>query len=204
MAIFKIFFSRPKIIKDFNHHPEFDIQLISGSLKAGDRFCLYETHHDFWFTVLEVKKGTVLTIVVDRSISYFNWHKGTIVDTENSEAGRKFGYRTRDAQRLYHPSVLNEKATEDSSTKEAFTDDSQEFQEAYEKALKQNEQFESQLYEAHMERKKLRIFEQTISEAYAAFSIRNYKLVVQLLEPFENELTDAQHAKLDYARRKNI
>ncbi|MFH2047409.1 MAG: hypothetical protein ABIK92_19955 [Pseudomonadota bacterium] len=204
MAIFKILFSRPKIIKDFDHHPEFDIQLVSGSLKAGDKFCLFETHHDFWFTVLEVRKGPVSTIVVDQSISSINWHQGTIVDTENPEAGRKFGYRTRDAQRLYHPSVLNDKAKKNSSTNQVFTDDSQEFQEAYEKALNRNKQFKSKLFEIHMERKKLRNFEQTISEAYAAFSMRNYKLVVQLLEPFENELTDAQHAKLDYARRKNL
>ena len=41
------------------------------------------------------------------------------------------------------------------------------------------------------------------SEANVEFSAHNYSRVVQLLEPFENELTDAQHAKLAYARRQN-
>jgi len=107
MAVFKIIASRPQTIKDFDHHPEIDVEIISGDLKVDDSFVLYETRHPFEVIIRKIEKGELITLSISCSVSYEGWHVGTIVDTENPEAGQKYGYRTRDAKELYHPDVLN-------------------------------------------------------------------------------------------------
>lgn len=105
MAVVKIIASRPQKIKDFEHHPEFDVEIISGDLSVGDRFVLWETRHPFEAIVRKILKGDVVTLSVSCSVSYEGWRVGTIVDSNDPEAGRKYGYRTRDAKHLYHPDV---------------------------------------------------------------------------------------------------
>jgi hypothetical protein len=153
MAIFRILFSRPQIIKDFEHHPEFDVQILSGSLEVEDKFCLYETHHQCWFTILEIKRGPVSTLVVDKPIRYFNWHQGTIVDTENPEAGYEYGYKQRDAQYLYHPDVLKGLNSQEKSIPQVSDNETQDFREAYNQALIRNERFKSELIQARKKKK---------------------------------------------------
>ena len=107
MAVFKIITSRPIEKKDFDHKPQLDVQLLSGKLNVGDDFVLYETHHPFDVIIRKIEdKGDYLTLHINCAVSYEGWHVGTIVDTNNSEAGQKYGYRTRDAEMLYHPDVL--------------------------------------------------------------------------------------------------
>ncbi len=109
MAIFKIIASRPIKKKDFDHHPEFDVEMLSGDLKVDERFTLFETHHPFEVIIRNLEnKGDFLTLSISCPIRYEGWHVGTIVDTENPEAGCKYGYRTKDAKKLYHPDVLKE------------------------------------------------------------------------------------------------
>ena len=94
MAIFRIIASRPPQIKDFSDHPEFDIELISGKLKEGDRFQLFETHHPCNYTILNIKeKDNHHTLVVKESISWENKWADAVVDTENNEVSRRYGYR---------------------------------------------------------------------------------------------------------------
>jgi len=50
-------------------------------------------------------KGDFITLHVSYAVRYEGWHVGTIVDTDNPEVGRKYGYRTKDAENLYHPDV---------------------------------------------------------------------------------------------------
>ncbi len=107
MAVFKIIASRPIKKKDYEHHPELDVEMISGELKVDDRFIIYETHHPFEIIIRKLeKKGAVLTLSISCPVRYEGWHVGTIVDTDHPESGRKFGYRTKDAKRLYHSDVL--------------------------------------------------------------------------------------------------
>ncbi len=107
MAVFKIIASRPIEKKDFDHKPQLDIQILSGNLNVNDEFVLYETHHPFSVIIRKIEnKGDFITLHISCAVRYEGWHVGTVVDTENPEAGRKYGYRTRDAERLYHPDVL--------------------------------------------------------------------------------------------------
>jgi hypothetical protein len=106
MAVFRIIASRPQVIKDYDHHPEFDVEIIEGDLNQDDRFILWETRHPFPVIIRKIAKGEVTTLSVSCSVSYEGWHVGTVVDTNNPDAGRKYGYRTRDAKQLYHPEVL--------------------------------------------------------------------------------------------------
>ncbi|QTA80670.1 Uncharacterized protein dnl_29810 [Desulfonema limicola] len=107
MAVFQIIASRPIEKKDFDHRPELDVKMISGELKVDDTFILYETHHPFEVIIRKLENNdNFITVSVSCSVRYEGWHVGTIVDTENPEAGRKFGYRTKDAAQLYHPDVL--------------------------------------------------------------------------------------------------
>lgn len=107
MTIFKIIASRPIEKKDFDHKPQLDVQIISGNLNVGDEFVLYETHHPFRVIIRKIEnKGDFFTLHVSCGVGYEGCHIGTVVDTENPESGRKYGYRTRDAEKLYHPSVL--------------------------------------------------------------------------------------------------
>ena len=107
MAKFKIIASRPIEKKDFDHKPQLDVQLLSGNLNVGDEFILYETHHPFDVAIRKIEnKGDFITLHISCAVPYESWHVGTMVDTDNPEAGRMYGYRTRDAERLYHPDVL--------------------------------------------------------------------------------------------------
>lgn len=95
MTEFKIIASRPIAKKDFDHHPEFDVEIISGELSVNDRFVIYETHHPYEVTIRKIEdKGKYLTLSINCPVRYEGWHVGTIVDTENPDSDRKYGYRT--------------------------------------------------------------------------------------------------------------
>lgn len=93
MAVFRIIASRPQRLKSFSGHPEFDIELISGTLSAGITFRLYETHHPCDFTILEVHgEGQRLALIVDKSVSWEDQWVGATVDTNDPKASLKYGY----------------------------------------------------------------------------------------------------------------
>ena len=91
MAVFRIIASRPQRVKSFGDHPEFDIELISGTVSAGFTFRLFEAEHACDFTVLGVREAAGrMTLAVNKPVSWPDEWAGAIVDTDDPEATRRY------------------------------------------------------------------------------------------------------------------
>ena len=103
MAIFKII--KSKTILDNGkkvRESKFEYKLLQGELKSGDVFRLYETHHYTDFIITNITK---IYFVASPNLFISGWGEKAVLDTENLESGRKFGYGGS-GQKLYHPEVL--------------------------------------------------------------------------------------------------
>lgn len=90
MTIFQIKSSRSARNGDL---AEFDVFAISGEVSYGCEFLLFETHHPCKFVVERVEKNGELTLLkVQGIVPWDNRWRCAIVDTENPDAAKKYGY----------------------------------------------------------------------------------------------------------------
>jgi hypothetical protein len=72
---------------------EFDVAVVSGEVSPGCEFLLFETHHPCNFVVKQVKNvGELTTLQVHGIVPWDNRWRGAMVDTENPDAAKKYGY----------------------------------------------------------------------------------------------------------------
>ncbi|NQT39515.1 MAG: hypothetical protein HQ581_18610 [Planctomycetes bacterium] len=106
MATFKILKSRNYNDKLGKIRSEFVVELLDGEIEPGDRFRLYETHHYTDYTVYSVESPDKSCVVyAEPDLWYEGWHEGSILDTNDLESGRKYGYGGA-GKLLYHPDAL--------------------------------------------------------------------------------------------------
>ena len=88
--------ARLKVIDSFRGPPcAFLVEMLDGTLSAGDVLPLWETHHRANFTVTSTDgPAKSLRITVDELIPWDHMWKGAIVDTEDPSVSRKYGYST--------------------------------------------------------------------------------------------------------------
>lgn len=83
MATFKILKSTPQQEKRFDCHPQFDVEVLKGTLKVGDQFVLYDTYHPCRFDIVSIATTDAgLRLEVRQPIMWPDAWKGKTVDTE--------------------------------------------------------------------------------------------------------------------------
>jgi len=96
MTIFQIKSSRSAINGNL---AEFDVIVVNGEVSYGCEFLLFETYHPCKFVVERVeKKGELILLKVQGIVPWDNRWRGAIVDTENSDAAKKYGYSSSKEQ----------------------------------------------------------------------------------------------------------
>ena len=106
--------ARVKIVKSRNCRDdtgkdecEFVVEILEGDLVPGDQFRLYETHHFTDYTVLSLNPLEDTCVVRAKpDLWYEGWHEGSILDTQNLEAGIRYGSGGA-GKHLYHPDALS-------------------------------------------------------------------------------------------------
>ncbi|MGD2117718.1 MAG: hypothetical protein PVG66_05115 [Chromatiales bacterium] len=78
---------------------EFDVSVTDGELISGCEFVLFDTHHPCNFVVEKANaNGELTTIQVQGVVPWGNRWCGAIVDTQNPDAAKKYGYSSRNGQ----------------------------------------------------------------------------------------------------------
>ena len=91
MALFRILDSSPQQEKRFDHHPYFDVEMLSGALDSGDRFVLFDTSHPCRYEIVSIEPvGTAVRLRVRQPIMWRGAWKGAVVDTEEPDAARQY------------------------------------------------------------------------------------------------------------------
>lgn len=93
MSLFKIIKSR-KYKQDGENVSEFDICLEQGEVDEDTMFTLFETHHRVEFGIKKIckKESGLLTIILTKHIPFDGQWEGALVDTEEPENNKKYGY----------------------------------------------------------------------------------------------------------------
>ena len=92
MTVFQIKSSRSA---ESGELAEFDVYVTDGELIPGSEFVLFETHHPCNFVVEKVNaNGELTTIQVQGVVPWDNRWRGAIVDTQNPDAAKKYGYNS--------------------------------------------------------------------------------------------------------------